>query len=341
MEYLNFYDCLDLCEKDGKPDLFLGNGFSISCRSHIFTYKQLFDQANFEDCKVDLKQLFHDLFTTDFEYVIHTLQNTKLVLQNIKGDHKELTSYIYNDSEKLKNILCDVISNTHPNDQSELTKSEIKSCRFFLSHFKRYFTINYDLLIYWVLMAKEKDNLDLHITDGFYKYKHFEPLSWTQSKAEYVKQNLFYIHGALHLHESGLHLLKSQWTTSPIIEQIKSNIKNNIYPVLVTDGSYSKKLEKILRIEYLKYCYNSLSNIDKNLFIFGFSFSENDLHITNKIILNSKIKNIYISIKENDPKKINYFKRICEYINQHREKHIQINFKYYLAEEAEIWTLKK
>lgn len=340
MEVLNFEDCLNLCEDKRNISLFVGNGFSIDLRKEIFTYQKLFDKANFDDCKVKLNNLFEELDTFDFEKVISALNNTISVLNNYSSDVSNVVKDISTDVEYLKTVFCTVISNTHPAIHTEIKDNEKISCRKFLTLFNKIFTINYDLLLYWCLLADNFDHkhgISIRTNDGFGYNEGRKYLEW--KRENWADQNIFYIHGALHFYEWRDSVTKSKAEeSSPIVDQIKNSIKCNRYPLLVMEGNYKKKLEKINQVRYLRFCYDSLGVIKENLFIFGFSFSENDHHIVQKIRENPYLKKIFISIRENNPEKIKNLETKANYINSSRSSTNKIEFVLFIANTARIWN---
>jgi hypothetical protein len=80
---LSFRDALKLASPYSKKNLLLGNGFSIACVPTIFTYSSLYKQADFSKMP-EVKEVFENLNTQDFEEVIHALEYTSLVLPSYK-----------------------------------------------------------------------------------------------------------------------------------------------------------------------------------------------------------------------------------------------------------------
>ena len=70
-EALENADAFNSQNKDYKgTNVLLANGFSIDCCKDIFTYKKLFDTANFSQ---EIKDVFNEFNTFDFEKVIKNL----------------------------------------------------------------------------------------------------------------------------------------------------------------------------------------------------------------------------------------------------------------------------
>lgn len=292
IKLLSFQDALSQAGND--KTLLLGNGFSISWRPSTFTYNSLKEKSTgFEKI---ISDVFEKLNTVDFEEVIQAFENAAIVCEsgNIKNcfaDH----------AETIRNVLIETISNNHPDNPSEISVNEFESCLGFLSNFKRIYTINYDMLLYWVLMHDMfRDNGDKkvlkNVTDGF-AYNNEDFLNWDGTSFD-----IYYLHGALHLFENGrIKKLNYSQSNGSLKSQFMNLIKGQkIFPLFVAEGSSEKKRLRIGNSGYLTRCLNSLQKIGakktvSSLFSFGVSFSENDDHILQALVDNN-CKNFYIGI---------------------------------------------
>jgi hypothetical protein len=133
----------------------LGNGFSIACRSNIFTYGSLLERADFRDVPY-ARRLFETLGTTDFEVVIQTLVQASRVTSVYPHADPSLISQLARDADALKTVLVKAIAQNHPDLHNEIDNEEYRRCRAFLSNFKHIYTLNYDLLLYWALMHNDE-----------------------------------------------------------------------------------------------------------------------------------------------------------------------------------------
>jgi len=188
---ISFDKALEEAEKNySKKHLLLGNGFSIAYRNDIFTYHSLLDRADFSKLP-EARRLFDNLGTVDFEEVIKTLQDSATVFRTYDPENK-LSNKLEEDSEKIKEILVNTLAASHPEAPYEVNEHQYLSARKFLHPFigedekGNVYTLNYDLLLYWVLMH-DKNTEDpksepypvLRTNDGFGKEKGNED-------AEYV-----------------------------------------------------------------------------------------------------------------------------------------------------------
>lgn len=291
---------------EASKSLLIGNGWSIEFHNK-FTYTSLLEQLNQEDLNKKIVEIFDQLKTCDFERVLYSIEKTKKILDILEPDNKlNPTPYLESLKGSFLKVLgdihprsWDIIESSHPYTQEQIIRlfdekssspreSLEEKAIIFLKNFTAYFTINYDLLLYW-LLNKSSLNLD----DGFRGYNN--KLIFQES----ADQNIFYLHGGLHLHNSGTHKRKYENGNS-IIDSMKESMDDHEYPTIVLEGSSESKKEAINQSPYLHWCYNKFSNINGIIFIHGFSFKENDEHIYEPIFQNKEITKIFIGLHEND-----------------------------------------
>ncbi|WP_141491752.1 DUF4917 family protein, partial [Longimonas halophila] len=109
----------------------------------------------------------------------------------------------------------------------------------------------------------------------------YSDLFWGKNKA---RQNVFYLHGALPFFDTGTTIEKEKYSVySYLLENISERMEKSEYPIFVTAGNSSQKLEHIKHNPYLNYCYESLCDAKGSLVSFGFNFGEYDRHIIDAI----------------------------------------------------------
>ena len=158
----------------------LANGFSIDCCKDIFTYKKLFDTANFSQ---EIYDVFKEFQTFDFEKVIKKFNDSSKIL-NIYKDII-ISKRLKDDANIIKDELVNVISKKHPKHQHQIDDNKFCSAYKFLSNFEKIYTLNYDMLLYWTLMYKERSSTVLKelkiptmsIMDGFGRLPQNEDLT--------------------------------------------------------------------------------------------------------------------------------------------------------------------
>lgn len=176
----------------------LGNGFSIDYDAAVFRYESLAREARLGGLSVAKAELFDTLGTENFEVIIEKL-SAAAKLQELYGGDAALTKTLRRDVKVVRNALADVIAKRHPESAQDLSDDEVAHARTFLAHFRRIFSLNYDLLLYWVVNRIAVLPHGVPIRDGFEypSYKDQSMLVW-KSKPSQGPQRVFYLHGALH-----------------------------------------------------------------------------------------------------------------------------------------------
>ena len=297
MKLMSFEDALKESPDPSKRHLLLGNGFSIACRPNIFVYGKLFEQADFSKFSPSTKKAFEILKTQDFERVIKILRDSSKVLKAYEYPSKELIKALKADADGLRELLVETIAASHPEWPGELTDGEFCACNKFLSNFKTLYTLNYDLLLYWVQMHTEQGT-GLNTDDGFRKPEDDPYASYVTWEPENsYGQNTWFLHGALHLFDAEIEIQKYTWSNTGVrlIEQIRDALKKDYFPIFVSEGTSNEKWARIRHNDYLAKAYRSFSSIGNTLFIYGHSLAENDEHYL-KCIERGRLKSIYIGI---------------------------------------------
>ncbi len=362
MNVLKFSDALQLASAYDKKNLLLGNGFSIACVPSIFTYTSLFQQADFS-AMPEVREVFENLKTKDFEEVIRSLEYSSLVLPAYKKDIPQTITLIEEHAKQLKELLIKTIAQNHPPRPNAIDERKYRACVHFLNNFLEkdgvIYSLNYDLLLYWTLMfGKNEGLLITEPNDGFGKDVDFD--DGEASFSDYViwqgdsnahGQNIHYLHGALHIFEKGPFVEKFTWSNTgvPLIDQAREALNENRFPLFVYEGDSNKKLSRITHSGYLYHSYKSFSvrmklgnpksrgkKTTSCLFIYGLSFSENDSHIVKKIT-NGWVNHLFISLYGDPGSETN--KAIIETIEGIRRKSRNPNLQisYFDAESAEVW----
>ena len=279
-----------------KRHVLLGNGFSMACRSDIFSYNALFERADFSTLTAGVRELFELLETSDFEKVIEALKSASKIVEKYPPSDKDVAEQMLKDADALKNVLVSAIAESHPELLSEISNSSYASCRTFLKNFQRIFTLNYDILTYWAVMQMEIEP-ELSVSDGFStpEYGTSPYVVWEIDNN--YGQNLYYLHGALHLYDAGSEIQKYTWknTGVKLTEQIRSALEEEKYPIFVAEGTSDEKLIKIKHSAYLTKAFDSFSRIGGALFIYGHSLAPNDEHVL-RLIERGTISKLFVGL---------------------------------------------
>lgn len=354
---ISFEDAIIDSQNYSKRHLILGNGFSIGCFPDIFNYSSLFSKADFESTP-ELKQVFETLNTHDFELVIKALINGVGLLPIYVANSLQIVQKMELHVEKLKELLIQTISQNHPRIPSDIPELKYASCSKFINYFLgkgtsgHVYTLNYDLLLYWVLMHSSDFASDLELTqinknDGFGNVEDEFDTSYVvwQGHSNAGQQRVHYVHGALHLFDAGHELKKYTWVRSGVslIEQIRLALESNEFPLFVADGTSQQKMTKIEHHAYLYHSYKSLiANCKQKepcFFIHGHSLAENDEHILRRLG-KGKFPKLYIGLYGEPSKKEN--RRIIQNVNQLvilRDQKHPLNVSYYDSISANVWGI--
>lgn len=289
MQLETFSDVLQSIEKNNKGNknrqfhLLLGNGFSMAYNYGIFSYNALYRFIeNLDD--QELSTILNVIKTKNFEVIMQQLDNFSAIIQAF-DKNSELKNKIDSASSKLKTKLLDAVKALHPEHVFTIPEENSKACSEFLKIFLdtggKVFSANYDLLLYWVLM---RNGIDTHV-DGFGRENEtpaspeseWSELRWGKHKEN---QNIFYVHGALPLFDTGIDVVKEVYNQQKyLLKNISDRMEKGEYPIFVTAGNGDEKLAHIMHNHYLSYCYDKLCCINGSLVTFGFNFGPYDEHI--------------------------------------------------------------
>jgi hypothetical protein len=335
-----------LQKENRQKHLLMGNGFSMSYDSGIFSYNAL-NKFIYELKDKELLQLFDILNTNNFELIMEQVDNAAQIAI-VFGADKKVVDKIKKASETLKSSLIDAIKELHPEHVFEVPEDKSQTCATFLKSYLdengHIFTTNYDLLLYWVLLRNQLD----HMGDGFGREtddtdewiapenRDGSELRWGKNK---TTQTIHYLHGALHLFDTGIDIIKEEYTNEHfLLENVKARMAKKEYPIFVTAGNSKDKLTHIMHNRYLACCFESLSTISGTLICFGFGFGPYDEHIIKAINKAYKwrdvadgtlerLQSIYIGV---------YSNKDLEHINAIKKK-FKVPLRVFDAKTVNVW----
>jgi hypothetical protein len=83
----------------------------------------------------------------------------------------------------------------------------------------------------------------------------------------------------------------------PLIDQIRSALKQEFYPVFVSEGTSAEKRERIRHNDYLSKMFRALTELRGAVVVFGHSLDVADNHIfEDRIGRRGKIDRLYVSL---------------------------------------------
>lgn len=350
---LSFADAIEDSERFSKRHLLLGNGFSIACRADIFHYGSLFAQADFSAVP-EAKAVFDALDTQDFELAIRALENAARILPAYVPGGGAAAAKMLEHAAALKEILVQTIAGNHPHIPLDIPDVKFWACRRFLAHFLSgekagcVFTLNYDLLLYWTLMHGDmtlEEPIPLTTNDGFGNDEDDPDADYVvwQGETNAHSACVQFLHGALHLFDSGKELQKYTWVRKgiPLIEQARAALARDAFPLFVAEGTSAKKKERIRHNAYLYQGFKQFTaNVQQGkhcLFIFGHSLAENDDHILNRIG-RGRCRKLYVGIYGDPHQAANQsiIKR-ARALSDLRSPKWPLDVAFYDAASAQVW----
>jgi hypothetical protein len=340
MALLTFAQALAETQPSGRaPHLLLGNGFSIACRPNIFLHGKLYEQADFSQLSPYAKSVFEALRTQDFERVIKALRDTHAVLSAYGGVPTTVLDTIKADADGLRELLVQTIAHSHPAWPGEISEQEYQACKAFLSHFKTVYTFNYDLLLYWTQMHTDEGVVPTS-DDGFRKSEEdFDAAYVVWEPTQSHEQNTWFLHGALHVFDSGTEVQKYTWSNTGVrlIDQIRSALSKGYFPIFVSEGTSDEKLERIRHSDYLAKAYRSFCEITGTLFIFGHSLAASDEHYLSRIE-KGRLSQLYVGLHGDPLSEAN--SKIMLRANRMasaRRRSPQLKISFFESSSAHVW----
>lgn len=283
----------DIRKNYDHPDLFLGNGFSISL-SEKFRYDSLFETF-IKKIDNNYEELFRSFNITNFEQILSFLKRTEEINTILEIDTEKVKEAI----RLLKKGLIETINEIHPK-VNEIDEDRLHNITRELIHYNDIYTTNYDLYLYNMIMITK----DIH--RGCRSFNRYQDYFWGGASGNHKQfmgyqdfpdyKHVYYLHGALFIFNVGIYDFKLTRNNrdKELIDLISHEITNGNIPLFITEGNYIDKLTSIYKSRYLSFCLNSFEKAVRPLLIFGNSFSDFDFHIFD--ILKSSSRNLIISI---------------------------------------------
>lgn len=320
-EVITFQAAIKATEGEDRA-LMIGNGFS----AQYFNYATLLAESGLAD-GTPLRNLFEKLDTNDFEVVVRALEDASIVEQAY--DNAAHATELSTDAQHVREALVNAINKTHPAHREDLT-FQYESSASFLKNFGKVFTLNYDLLLYWVNLEK------CLLKDGFGKGNQVAGGQFQSPFKEEAWCDIYNLHGGLHLFQNDTgEVMKALDTGEGVIATITQTIAGRKrLPIYVAEGSSSAKMRKINSIAYLRHCYEQLLSNPATIFVFGHSADDNDAHIY-RAIFSSPAKHIFFGVYRPDEEKL---KLLDGQLAKHQKiGGKDIGYTFYDAESARIW----
>jgi hypothetical protein len=275
--------------------ILVGNGASRAVWED-FKYDSLFSVAKSEDIADKLthddEQIFAKLGDTrNFEAVLGALLTTSAVckvlsLPNTKVDERYIS---------IQKALIAAVHKVHV-PWSLLSNPSLISIGDALREYEFIFSTNYDLLLYWAIMAHNGVGFRDFFWSSLFDVANTEVWDKTATK-------VLYLHGALHLRYStdGGTYKEQAGEFTNLLDLFGKHVDS--VPLCITEGTARQKLAAITRSDYLSFALQQFGQETGPLVIFGHSLGPTDRHLAD-ILSRGAERTFAIGIYPSDPKQV-------------------------------------
>jgi hypothetical protein len=257
--------------------LLLGNGSSIAV-AESFAYPSLYQVASSERIANPLggasRRLFEDFGTRNFEFVLASLKLAGRVNSAVEID-APILSTLY---REVQVALFESVASVHV-EWERVAPRTLSQIRRELLHFKRVYSTNYDLLVYWAMLS-EGDPYDFR--DYFWSEGNsFEPANVGILGDPTL---VYFLHGGVHLRRTpNGRSFKRTALERNLLSQFPTTWESDEIPLLISEGDSNDKLVSINRSDYLSFAYRRFLEHEGNLVVFGHTLSRTDEHLVRAI----------------------------------------------------------
>jgi hypothetical protein len=268
---------------DYNDGLVLGNGASIAFDAR-FGYASLRARAQ-EDglIEADVQLVFDHLATVDFELVLRMLWHANQINEALLIEEPR-TAAAY---ASVREALIQVVRSIHVG--YEEVAGRLSLAARFMRHFATVASLNYDVLVYWAILASNQEAGTHRFKDCFVDDGHFRQ-AWRELREPIAPATATTIVGYPH----GNLALAADFTGderklvaggASLLECIFEHWKSGSYgPVFVSEGTSAQKLASVRRSSYLITMRGELlPSMNQSVVIFGWSIGDNDLHLLDAI----------------------------------------------------------
>lgn len=292
MEF-KIYEWEDIESKFNDSTLLIGNGSSVAL-DDSFSYRSLKKYAeNKESFNDDVLELFDEFDTDDFELILRLVWHATVINEKLGVRDKKTKRAYENVREALINTVRDIHSSYY------IVENSLPYLYDFTKKFRTIISLNYDLIMYWILMYGNNKS-DGHkfkdcFINGTFKRDWYE----LRNRLRETENTLvFYPHGNLCLARNILdEEIKIETNGINLLDTILNEWHNEeVIPLFISEGTKEKKLKSIETSAYLSIVFHEVlpqilkvykSRADmysNNLVIYGWSLGEHDEHILKKIL---------------------------------------------------------
>ncbi len=258
------------------PVLVAGNGLSLSFAKQSLDWEALRASVSAECLSDFAKRAFEVSAARDFESAARVLHESAHLLKRYEPI---LAARLEQESRDLCKLTAQAVAAAHPQRGARPDASKVAACARFLSDYQRVVTLNYDLLLYWVVVSAN----DACSRDGFGNCRPDDPkaVCWQGPNSQPCIE---YLHGALHLFVDALETKKLRADDEDLMTKITRRIASGLFPLVVSGPTAKVKAATIGRSPYLRSVLHRLSGHADAIVTFGWSASPQDRHVVDAIL---------------------------------------------------------
>lgn len=308
-------------------NLIIGNGASVALHQK-FRFDSLKEEAEklrlFND---DISKLFIEFDTSDFELILRLVWHAKLINKHLGIVDQKLDSAY----ENIKQALIKVVKEVHC-EHSDIA-DQLPQLYQFTKQFRTVVSLNYDLILYWILMYGNRNEDGHRFKDCFQGSGLFRN-NWQDLRNPIRKEKevtlSLYQHGNLFIFRDAKNTETKvqRGDFEGLLEVITSQWEDNKIPLFVAEGTGTKKLESIKSSSYLSTIfYEVLPDLitqKANLVIYGWSLGKQESHLVKQIFKNKQSGKVAISIFQNNQEECHRIYRLIK--NEKVAPNIEIEF---------------
>ncbi len=315
----------------GEPKhLVLGNGFCKASGAVDFDYRRLLAKASKDKKFSHCKALFKQRKTCNFEVMLGSLGRWAELVELYGQAGAKVARSMHLDQKTIQLAFSSALSKCHPGCPSQkLSGDPIPRCAKFLNRFRTIYTLNHDALLYWVICDRRTKHKH---DDGF---RGSGDLVWSASNYETAKR-VYYLHGALFIvaRDGGVGKLKWKSSSNSLIAEVLHAVDRSEYPLVVCEGTWREKEDRIFANEYLRFAFQQLCMAEGSLFVLGWSIRLLDDHIRRAISSNNRLTRVFVGLHGDEAKRPN--SHIVRAALRWKSRTRSVTF--FHAESAPVWT---
>ena len=308
-------------------NLIIGNGASVALHQK-FRFDSLKEEA--EKLRLfneDISKLFIEFDTSDFELILRLVWHAKLINKHLGIIDQKLDSAY----ENIKQALIKVVKEVHC-EHSDIA-DQLPQLYQFTKQFRIVVSLNYDLILYWILMYGNRNEDGHRFKDCFQGSGLFRN-NWQDLRNPIRKEKevtlSLYQHGNLSIFRDAKNTETKvqRGDFEGLLEVITSQWEDNKIPLFVAEGTGTKKLESIKSSPYLSTIfYEVLPDLitqKANLVIYGWSLGKQESHLVKQIFKNNQSGKVAISIFQNNQEECHRIYRLIK--NEKVAPNIEVEF---------------